>query len=129
MYNDISVIGHLGQDPVQHNTQNGSNFATFSVAVSKRTTKGEEKPPMWINVTCFKSAADFVGKYLKKGDRVLVQGELEIEQYSPKDTPTEKRTSVKILANRVISLSTKKDKEEDTSKPSVAAAADDNIPF
>lgn len=133
MYNDCTFIGNLGKDPETRAAQNGgTNFTTFSIAVNKQGANRDDKP-LWVNVTTFGKTSEFVSNYLKQGNMVLVQGALELQEYEGKDGKN--HTSVKLLANKVVSLS----KREGTGTPAKAApataavgkaaVADEDIPF
>jgi single-strand DNA-binding protein len=133
MYNDCTFIGNLGNDPEVRTAQNGgSTFTTFSVAVNKPGSDRDEKP-LWVNATAFGKTGDFVGKYMKKGNRVLVQGALELQEYAAKDGTT--KTSVKLLANRVVSLTEREGKavgagaSATASAPAAKPISDEDIPF
>lgn len=132
MFNNCEFIGNLGNDPEVRTGTGGTSFTTFSIAVNKRGANKEDKP-LWVNVTAFGKTGEFVGKYLKKGTTVLAQGAIELQEYEAKDGTT--RTSLKLLANQVVSLSKKEDGEK-TAKVSAAAASqsskpvvDEDIPF
>lgn len=70
----LQALGNLGADPEQKQTQSGTDLVRMSVAVNKKI-KGE-KHTTWINITIFdKFKIDYAMKYLRKGDRVFVEGE------------------------------------------------------
>jgi single-strand DNA-binding protein len=120
------AIGHLGQDPVLKTSQSGTTtFCNFSVATNKGS--GENKKTLWINVTTFGKTAEFANKYLRKGSLVRVQGDLELEEYQ-KDGTT--RTTLKIVANELLSLSrsenTAEHKEQAVAAGGISA---EDLPF
>ncbi len=136
MYNDCTFIGNLGKDPESRTSGKGETFATFSIAVNKPGAARDDKP-LWVNVTAFKTSADAVLKYLKAGNRVLVQGAIELQEYEGKDGKNHQ--SLKLIANKVVFL-TPKDADATASAPkavSVGATAtaaaspitDEDIPF
>lgn len=135
-FNSCIFTGNLGNDPETRNAAKGdSTFTTFSIAVNKPGADRDVKP-LWINVTAFGKTGEFVGKYLKKGSKVLVQGALELQEYEAKDGTT--KTSLKLLAVRVESLDSK---PAGTGAPAQGASntqaaavgakpiADEDIPF
>ncbi len=80
--NKVQLIGNLGADPEVRSTNNGSRVATLSVATSRQWTgNGGEKQEKtdWHRVICWNNKggsglADVCEKYLKKGDKVYVEG-------------------------------------------------------
>src|SRR5207247_4114439 len=75
------IIGNLGADPEVRSTNNGSRVATLSVATSRQWTgQGGEKQEKteWHRVICWNNKgsglADIAEKYLKKGDKVYIEG-------------------------------------------------------
>ncbi len=135
MLNNCEFIGNLGKDPETRTSQTGTGFTTFSIAINKQGA-GREDKPLWVNVTAFGKTSEFVSKYLKQGSMVFVQGTLEVQEYEGKDGKN--HTSVKLLANKVVSLS----KREGQASAAVAGGAtatsaatpatsvtDEDIPF
>ena len=66
MFNKITIIGNLGADPEQKESQTGTIFTTFSVGTKNW---GEEKTE-WFRVVAFGKTAESCSTYLKKGDKV-----------------------------------------------------------
>lgn len=137
MFNNCEFIGNLGKDPEARAAKGGSAFTTFSIAVNKQGA-GRDDKPLWVNVTAFGKTGEFVSNYLKKGSMVLVQGALELQEYEGSDGKN--HTSVKLLANKVVSLS-KREGEAGASAAAASAGAsasaaksaspitDEDIPF
>ena len=78
------LIGNLGADPEVRSTTNGSRVATLSLATSRQWTgQGGEKQEKteWHRVICWNNKgaqlADLAEKYMKKGDRIYVEGRIE----------------------------------------------------
>jgi|SRR5271166_2611712 len=132
MLNNCEFIGNLGKDPEVRTAQGGSSFTTFSIAVNKQGA-GREDKPLWVNVTCFGKTGEFVGKYLKQGNMVFVQGTLELQEYEGKDGKN--HVSVKLIANKVVSLSKKENgasapaSTAQAAAPAAAPVSDEDIPF
>lgn len=105
------LIGTLGKAPVISVTQNGKDYANFSLATSKKwkDQNGEKKEvTSWHNISCWGSLAK-VCQYLDKGSKIYLEGELEYGTYKNKEGV--EVPSVKIVAN-VIDIIKGKDKEE-----------------
>jgi single-strand DNA-binding protein len=133
LFNNCQFVGRLGKDPEAKTTKNGEGmFATFTMAVDKNSKKDAESKPLWLNITAFGKTAEFVTKYLTKGALVLVQGELEVQEYTDKDQNP--RQSIKILARDVRSLGSKNQATEgakaaNATATASAGATDEDIPF
>src|SRR5687767_5812508 len=98
--NSIQLIGHLGKDPETKTLSSGKTLAKVSMATSDFFTNPEgEKVQVtqWHNIVAFGKSADFIAKYLKKGDEVAVNGKLQYNSYEDKEGV--KRTSAEILVN------------------------------
>ena len=109
--NKVILIGNLGADPEVRSTNNGSRVATLSVATSRQWTgNGGEKQEKteWHRVICWNNKgsggglADVAEKYLKKGDKVYVEGRLEYRTWEDREKQT--RYVTEIIARELIML-------------------------
>jgi single-strand DNA-binding protein len=107
--NKITLIGNLGADPEVRSTNNGSRVANFSLATSRQWTdqKGEKQEKTeWHRVICWNNKgsmlADLAEKYMKKGDKVYVEGRVEYRTWEDKEKQT--RYVTEIVAREVILL-------------------------
>lgn len=108
--NKVQIIGNLGADPEMRNTANGSGVTNFRVAVSRnrRGTDGTMVDETeWFRVVAFDSGgyklAEICNQFLRKGQKVYVEGRLQSRKYTDKDSI--ERTSVEIIASEMIMLS------------------------
>ena len=84
--NKVILMGRLTRDPELKTTPNGVNVCSFGIAVDRRyQTKGEEKKADFFNIVAWRQAGEFVSRYFKKGNMILVEGELQTRQYTNKD--------------------------------------------
>ena len=87
--NKVILTGNLTRDPELRYTQSGKAVATFSLAVSRTWKKpGENQAQQltdYINIVAWDKSADFCGKYLIKGSRVLVEGRIQSRSYEAQD--------------------------------------------
>ena len=85
MYNFITLVGRLGADPDVKETIKGDSFASLSMATNERykAKDGEYKEKtQWHKVIVFNSqVASSLAKYMKKGDTIIVQGQVEYRSY------------------------------------------------
>jgi single-strand DNA-binding protein len=110
--NKVMLIGNLGADPEVRSTANGTRVANVSVATSRQWNNqaGErQEKTEWHKVVAWNSRvsklADFVEKYLKKGDRVYVEGRIEYRTWEDRDGNT--RYVTEINARELIPLSSR----------------------
>src|SRR5438094_8204924 len=93
------LIGNLGADPEVRSTNNGSRVATLSLATSRQWTgQGGEKQEKteWHRVVCWNNKgfqlADLAEKYMKKGDRIYVEGRIEYRTWEDREKQTRDTT-------------------------------------
>lgn len=127
--NKVQIIGNLGADPEVRSTNNGSRVATLSVATSRQWTgNGGEKQEKteWHRVICWNNKgsglADVAEKYLKKGDKVYVEGSIEYRSYEDKKDGATKYIT-EIRGRELILLSGKGDGGEGGGRRAAAPAA------
>ena len=111
----ISFIGHLTADPTTRATNNGTTVCTFTVGVtrSKKNAAGDKESDFF-RVNTWRQQADFCGKYLTKGSKVFVRGELHPSTYEGKDGKT--RMSLDVQADAVEILPEKAKSTSDKPK-------------
>lgn len=97
MFAKATIFGHLGKDPEQRTSKDGKNFSKFTVATS--TGYGDKKKTTWYNVTVFGKQSDVCQQYLRKGSLILVDGNLDIDEYDGKDG--KRHVSVNLMANSI----------------------------
>jgi len=121
--NLVVLGGNVGNAPEVKHLPTGIAMASFSLAMSEKWKKdGEEGSRLeWVRVVCFSNLAEICGKYLGKGDGVLVVGKLRSREYE-KDGEMKKVTE--IIADKVHFLTKKREREEGGS-----TSPDDDVPF
>ena len=99
--NKVMLIGNLGADPEVRSTSNGSRMASFSLATNRQwTTQAGEKQEKteWHKIVVWNRGGsglvDVVEKYVKKGDRVYVEGSIEYRTFEGKDGQTKYMTEI-----------------------------------
>lgn len=93
--NKVFLIGNVTRDVEQFSTKSGTGMCRFTVATDR---KGKEKVTDFHSVIGFGKPAEICVKYLHKGDRVAVVGELQYSQY---ERDGQKRTSTAIVIDNV----------------------------
>lgn len=99
--NNITVIGNVGRDPELRYTGSGVPVCKIPLA-DTRGKKGEEQKTIWYDIVTFNETAEAVAARVTKGNRLLVSGRLQIEDYTKKDGTPAKR--VEIIADEVAEV-------------------------
>lgn len=81
--NKVFLSGNLTKDPEVKYSTSGKAYAKMGIAVNRPYSK--EKTVDFFNMTAFDKTAEFCGRYMTKGTRVLVEGRLQTSTYENKD--------------------------------------------
>jgi single-strand DNA-binding protein len=111
----VMIIGNLGRDPEMRYTPNGRPVTEFSVAVSHRsrdaqTGEWQDDQTDWYRVTVWGERAERTAEQFRKGNKVFVEGRFRTREFEGRDG--QKRTSLEITADNVISLDARVREEE-----------------
>ena len=108
MLNKIIIMGRLTRDPELRRTQSGTAVTSFSLAVDRDfKSQSGEKETDFIDVVAWRSTAEFVSKYFTKGRMAVVEGRLQIRDWTDKDGG--KRRSAEVIADNVYFGDSKRD--------------------
>ena len=80
MFQQMTLVGNLGSDPVMRLTNSGQSVTNFSVATSRQWIDDNGKRQeftTWFQVSAWGKNAENCDKYLNKGDKVLISGEMQ----------------------------------------------------
>ena len=141
MYQQITLVGNLGNDTEMLYTTSGVPVDSFSLAVSSSWVGQDgqrQEKTTWFRVTAWRKLAETVSQYLSKGRQVLVIGEIEeARTYTDRDGNT--RAALEVTAQTVRFIGQRGDaggSQEMGSNYSGAPAAasnqevqDEDIPF
>ncbi len=126
--NKVMLIGNLGADPEVRSTTSGTRVATLSVATSRfwNNQAGErQEKTEWHRVVLWnnraRQLADVVEKYLKKGDRVYIEGRIEYRTWEDREGKT--RYTTEINAREMIMLTPRGVVDEAPVRATAAKAA------
>ncbi len=104
--NKVILIGNLTKDPEITTTTNGVSVCRFTLAISRRYTNSEgEREADFINVVVWRALAENSHKFLRKGSKAAVVGNLQTRSYDAQDGT--KRYITEVVAEEVEFLSTK----------------------
>lgn len=105
--NKAILMGRLTQDVELRTTPNGISVATFSLAVNRKFSKTNEAD--FINIVCWRSTAEFVAKYFKKGQQMALVGSIQTRKWQDKDGNN--RYATEVVADEVYFADSKKEKD------------------
>ena len=115
MVNRIIIGGRLTHDPELRYTQSDIPVCSFSIACDRDYGKGEEKETDFIDVVAWRGTAEFVSKYFIKGRMAIVDGRLQIRDWT--DREGNKRRSAEIVADSVYFGDSKPKQEGEGNAP------------
>lgn len=108
MLNNVIIMGRLTRDPELRRTQSGTAVTSFTMAVDRDfKSQSGEKETDFIDVVAWRSTAEFVAKYFTKGRMAVVEGRLQIRDWTDKDG--NKRRNAEVLADNIYFGDAKKD--------------------
>lgn len=123
--NKVFIVCNLTKDVTKRETTTGKSVASLSVAVN-----GYNDTTDFFTVNVWGNQAEHCAKYLKKGSKVLVEGEIHNRSYEDRDG--NKRTVTEITANNVEFLSPREEQPASAtkSKPTLTPVEiDEDLPF
>jgi single-strand DNA-binding protein len=101
--NKVMLIGNLGNDPEVRSTSGGNRVATFSLATSRSwndAAGSKQEKTEWHRCVVWNTKssqlADIVERYVKKGDKIYVEGRIEYRQWQDKDGQTRYSTEINV---------------------------------
>ena len=109
MLNHIIIMGRLTRDPEIRHTQTGTAVASFALAVDRdfKDKATGEKATDFIDVVAWRNTAEFVSRYFSKGRVALVEGRLQMRDWTDKEG--NKRRSAEVVADNVYFGDSKRD--------------------
>jgi single-strand DNA-binding protein len=99
MLNTITLMGRLTRDPELRYTQSQTPVASFTLAVDRDFSRSEDKQTDFIDIVAWRQTAEFVSKYFTKGSMAVVNGRLQIREWT--DREGNKRRSAEVVADNV----------------------------
>ena len=100
-FNKVILVGNMTADPELKQTTSGTSVCSFSIAVNRRFTKPEQGQQTvdFINIVAWRQQAEFVSRYFKKGNPILVCGQLQTRTWN--DNQGQKRYATEVIADEV----------------------------
>ena len=127
--NKVILMGRLTKDPEVRYTQNNMPVVNFSIAVNRRFAKeNDEVKADFFNVIAWNKTGEFVGKYFKKGQQILVSGRLENRNWT--DQQGLKHYATDVVAEEVDFAGSKADQNNNTENAETTEfTATSDLPF
>lgn len=131
--NKVILVGRLAQDPEVRYTQSGKAVASFSLAVNRFSSGGQgQNNADFIPIVAWEKLAEICGNNLTKGQRVLVDGRLQIRSYETNDG--QKRRVAEVIAQSIEFLERKQVSSGDAGNIDINSFGkdvfpDEEIPF
>jgi single-strand DNA-binding protein len=116
--NKCMIIGNLGRDPEMRYTPNGQAVTQFTVAVNRshKDQAGEwVEETEWFRVVAWAALAERTAEYLRKGNKVYVEGRIQTRQWE--DQTGQKRYTTELVANQITNLERRSRSDEDAPFP------------
>ena len=100
-FNKVILIGNMTADPELKQTTGGVSVCSFSIAVNRRFAKADQGQQNvdFINIVTWRQQAEFVSRYFKKGNPILICGQLQTRSWN--DTQGQKRYATEVVADEV----------------------------
>lgn len=115
-FNKVILIGNMTSDPELKQTQGGLSVCSFSIAVNRRFAKDGEQACDFISIVAWRQQAEFVTRYFKKGNPILVCGSLQTRTWT--DNQGNKRYATEVVADEVSFVGNNSSNTEAKSQPS-----------
>ena len=121
MLNKVILMGRLTRDPELRRTGSGTAVTSFSLAVDRDfKSQGGDKETDFIDIVAWRNTAEFVSKYFTKGRMAVVEGRLQIRDWTDRDGG--KRRSAEVIAENVYFGDSKREGGSDySSAPAYSA--------
>lgn len=136
--NKALLIGNLTRDPEVKVTTKGTTVANFTIALNRSWTNeaGQKQDEVaFVDCDALGKTGDLVGKFLKKGSQVMIEGRLKLDQWEDK-TSGQKRSKLKVFVENVQFLDRKPAEGAAPPQPSTpppytapAHGLEDDVPF
>lgn len=133
--NSCNFTGRIASDPEHRTTQSGVAVCNFRLAVnrSRKESDGTRKAD-FISIVAWRQSAEYISRFLKKGDAVAVRGALQVRQYTAQDGSARYATeiqadSVESIGNRAADQNAQTATETPAQDDGFVEVDDEELPF
>ena len=109
-FNKVILIGNLTTDPELKQSTSGVSVCSFNIAVNRKYNKDGKNEVDFITIVAWRQQAEFISKYFKKGQPILICGQIQTRSYT--DKQNNKRTAVEVVADEVSFVGNKESATE-----------------
>ena len=133
MLNEIILQGRLTETPELKTTNSGKSVTSFSLAVERDFSTGDEKETDFINIVAWNKTAEFITRYFIKGKQMIVKGSLQVRKYQNQNG--ENRCVTEVIADKVYFCGDKEKTsqgesyDDNTDGFTDVSDGDDDLPF
>lgn len=124
--NKVILVGRLAQDPEVRYTQSGKAVASFTLAVNRFGGGQGQNNADFIPIVAWEKLAEICGNNLTKGQRVLVDGRLQIRSYEANDG--QKRRVAEVIAQSIEFLERRQASSNDAGNIDINSFGKDVFP-
>ena len=109
MLNKVFLQGRLVADPELRKTQQGTSVASYRLAVDRgyKSKDPNAQNADFVNIVSWRNTAEFVSRYFTKGRMMLVEGRLQMRDYTDKDG--NRRVAAEVVTDNVYFCDSRKD--------------------
>ncbi|MEE0969194.1 MAG: single-stranded DNA-binding protein [Clostridia bacterium] len=126
-FNKVILIGNMVADPELKQTQGGLSVTSFSIAVNRRfKSENGQQECDFIPVVAWRQQAEFVCKYFKKGQPILICGQIQIRSWT--NNNNEKRYTTEVVADEVSFVAPASNEQKPATPPNPANFQNGNMP-
>lgn len=116
-FNKAILIGNMCADPELKQSASGISVCSFSIAVNRRRSKDGASETDFINIVAWRHTAEFVCKYFKKGQAILICGQIQTRSWT--DNNGNKRYATEVVADEASFVGNKESAQSEKNEPCV----------
>lgn len=123
--NKVILIGNVGKDPEIKSFEGGNKVANFSLATSEKfkdKNGQKQEKSEWHNIAIWGKLADVVERYVKKGDKIYLEGKLTTRSW---EKDGEKKYMTEVVCNQMTMLGSRQSKQTESDQEKNYADRDD----
>lgn len=116
-FNKVILMGNLTADPELKQSTSGVSVCSFNIAVNRKYSKDGNNEVDFITIVAWRQQAEFICKYFKKGQAILICGQIQTRNWT--DKQNNKRVAVEVIADEVSFVGNKESSTETKNEPYV----------
>lgn len=132
--NKVILLGRLGKEPELKYTASGDAVCNFSIATGKswKDKDGNKKDKTeWHSLVSWKKQAEIINQYFKKGDMILIEGELQTRSWDDKEGKKQYKTEILVSSFNFVPSGKKAENQPSQygQQPQQQGFTDEDVPF